>query len=102
MSNEHDALIRQALLRLEDARDRLEVASATRDVPDDVFSALTGLIADVTLLMPVTLACYRCGRKYRADEHDQLERTTDGQFKCSPDGPNHAQCMRALGLSPTA
>jgi hypothetical protein len=91
-----------ALLHLGDVQQMLTDVDryTAMTIPADVFSNLTALIADLTLASAETLYCYRCGRKYRLDEREQLERTTDGQFKCSPDGPNHANCMRALGLTP--
>jgi hypothetical protein len=91
-TNGNKADLVRIIARLEDARDRLEVAG----MPDAV-DMLTGLVADLVLKVEDSLTCYRCGQ---VRPTSTLERTTDGQFKCSPDGPNHAECMRALGLRP--
>lgn len=99
MSDEAGRLtVQSALLHLSDVQEMLTNVDRFTDIgiPASVFSNLTTIVADLTMVSAETLHCYRCGRKYRLDEREQLEPTTEGQFKCAWNGPHHAACMRAL------
>lgn len=61
------------------------------EVPERTVSALTGVIADLMLAGHEELTCYRCNRTRPTAD---LEPTTEGAFKCSPDGPSYDDCMR--------
>ncbi|MFF1812399.1 hypothetical protein ACFVXW_25360 [Streptomyces sp. NPDC058251] len=62
------------------------------------FGAFLMLMADAGLSVAAekeagTLHCYRCGRKYRLNERDQLVDAGAGKLKCDPKGPLYDACM---------
>jgi hypothetical protein len=83
-------LIRAAAYRADDLKAKAdptgEVLEAAYQKVGDAFNVAVGS-------EPATLNCYRCGRKYRLNERDQLVDAGAGKLKCDPKGPLYDACM---------